>query len=105
MLLATTGTRASLSFGPSFARPGWTMNRCMSRIVATVSVKRNDKVTAGQSLIALDDVEEKATLEFYRLRADTSLQVAEAKAPKTKKATAKAAAKPAAKKAASKKAK
>lgn len=47
-------------------------------VVGEVNVKRNDKVKAGQPLLALVDTEEQATLQMYRLRADTSLQVAEA---------------------------
>jgi RND family efflux transporter MFP subunit len=47
-------------------------------VVDKVEVKRNDKVKAGQPIISLQDIEEVATLNMYKLRADTSLQVAEA---------------------------
>lgn len=47
-------------------------------VVAKVEVKKNQKVTAGQPLIQLDDREERARLEYYKKRADTALQVAEA---------------------------
>jgi RND family efflux transporter MFP subunit len=47
-------------------------------VVAKVEVKKNQKVAAGQLLISLDDREERARLEYYKKRADTSLSVAEA---------------------------
>jgi RND family efflux transporter MFP subunit len=47
-------------------------------VVGKVDVRRNDRVKAGQSLLRLDDREEAATLEYYKKRADTALQVAEA---------------------------
>jgi RND family efflux transporter MFP subunit len=46
-------------------------------VVGQVNVKRNDKVKAGQPLLSLVDTEERATLNYLKLRADTSLQVAE----------------------------
>lgn len=47
-------------------------------VVAKVEVKKNQKVKAGDPLISLDDREESARLEYYKKRADTALQVAEA---------------------------
>lgn len=47
-------------------------------VVAKVEVKKNQKVKVGEPLIQLDDREERARLEFYKKRADTALQVAEA---------------------------
>lgn len=47
-------------------------------VVAKVDVKKNQKVKAGDPLITLDDREERARLEYYKKRADTALQVAEA---------------------------
>jgi RND family efflux transporter MFP subunit len=47
-------------------------------VVDNVAVKRNDKVKAGQPIIALQDIAEVAELKNLRLRADTKLNVAEA---------------------------
>ena len=47
-------------------------------VVDKVEVKRNDKVKAGQPIIALQDIAEVAELKNLQLRADTSLNVAEA---------------------------
>ena len=47
-------------------------------VVSKVDVKRNEKVKAGQPIMSLDDREEAATLEMYKRRAATHLQVAEA---------------------------
>ena len=47
-------------------------------VVAKVDVKKNDVIRAKQPLLSLDDTEERATLEMYKLAADTALQVAEA---------------------------
>lgn len=47
-------------------------------VVGKVEVKKNQKVKAGEPLISLDDREERARLDFFKKRADTSLQIAEA---------------------------
>jgi RND family efflux transporter MFP subunit len=47
-------------------------------VVEKVDVKDNDKVKAGQPLISLNDIEQRATWNYYKLRADTALMVAEA---------------------------
>lgn len=47
-------------------------------VVAKVEVKKNQKVAAGQLLVTLDDREERARLEYFKKRADTTLSVAEA---------------------------
>ncbi len=47
-------------------------------VVAKVEIKKNDKVKVGQLLMSLDDREERARLEYFKKRADTSLQVQEA---------------------------
>ncbi len=47
-------------------------------VISKVEVKKNQKVKAGDPLISLDDREERARLEYYKKRANTDLQVAEA---------------------------
>lgn len=71
---STTSTFTGLTSASDARRIGFDIRG----VVAKVEVKKNDTVKAGQPLITLDDREERARLDFYKKRADTALQIAEA---------------------------